>query len=177
MKFARSLVALALCTLAFATANTQRGTTLRVRAGLAVHDIPLIAPEEADLAGVDLHGASLDGLDLSSVPFARLQPDGTMQGANLNGASLRGTDLRGASLQASDLRGTSMLDAVLSGGKAAVLIDNSQTDSAMARQLATRAAGSGVPAVEVTETAPASATSFVAWQVAQLDALAAALGL
>ncbi|MCB1268450.1 MAG: zinc ABC transporter substrate-binding protein [Microthrixaceae bacterium] len=68
-------------------------------------------------------------------------------------------------------------DAVLSGGKAAVLIDNSQTDSAMARQLATRAAGSGVPAVEVTETAPASATSFVAWQVAQLDALAAALGL
>ena len=68
-------------------------------------------------------------------------------------------------------------DAVLSGGKAAVLIDNSQTDSAMARQLATRAAGSGVPVVEVTETAPASATSFVAWQVAQLDALAAALGL
>ncbi|MCA0377672.1 MAG: N-acetyl-gamma-glutamyl-phosphate reductase [Gemmatimonadetes bacterium] len=53
-------------TLAFATANTQRGTTLRVRAGLAVHDIPLIAPEEADLAGVDLvfaalpHGASAE---------------------------------------------------------------------------------------------------------------------
>ena len=68
-------------------------------------------------------------------------------------------------------------DAVLSGGKAAVLIDNSQTDSAMARQLTARAAGSGVPVVEVTETAPASATSFVAWQVAQLDALAAALGL
>ena len=68
-------------------------------------------------------------------------------------------------------------DAVLSGGKAAVLIDNSQTDSAMARQLATRATGSSVPVVEVTETAPASATSFVAWQVAQLDALAAALGL
>lgn len=68
-------------------------------------------------------------------------------------------------------------DAVLSGGKAAALIDNSQTDSAMARQLTARAAGSGVPVVEVTETAPASATSFVAWQVAQLDALAAALGL
>lgn len=53
-------------TLAFATANTQRGTTLRVRAGLAVHDVPLIAPDDADLAGVDLvfaalpHGASAE---------------------------------------------------------------------------------------------------------------------
>lgn len=52
--------------LAFATANTQRGTTLRVRAGGRVHDIPMIAPDEADLAGVDLvfaalpHGASAE---------------------------------------------------------------------------------------------------------------------
>lgn len=52
--------------LAFATANTQRGSTLRVRAGGVMHDIPLIAPEEADLAGVDLvfaalpHGASAE---------------------------------------------------------------------------------------------------------------------
>ncbi|MEN9507879.1 MAG: N-acetyl-gamma-glutamyl-phosphate reductase [Gemmatimonadota bacterium] len=52
--------------LAFATANTQRGTTLRVRAAQQVHDIPLIAPEEADLAAADLvfaalpHGASAE---------------------------------------------------------------------------------------------------------------------
>lgn len=52
--------------LAFATANTQRGTTLRVRANGRMHDVPLIAPEEADLAGVDLvfaalpHGASAE---------------------------------------------------------------------------------------------------------------------
>ncbi|MBY0490319.1 MAG: N-acetyl-gamma-glutamyl-phosphate reductase [Gemmatimonadaceae bacterium] len=52
--------------LAFATANTQRGGTLRVRAAGVMHDIPLIAPEAADLAGVDLvfaalpHGASAE---------------------------------------------------------------------------------------------------------------------
>ncbi|HEY0928413.1 MAG TPA: N-acetyl-gamma-glutamyl-phosphate reductase [Gemmatimonas sp.] len=52
--------------LAFATAHSQRGTTLRVRAGGTVHDIPLIGPEEADLAGADLvfaalpHGASAE---------------------------------------------------------------------------------------------------------------------
>jgi N-acetyl-gamma-glutamyl-phosphate reductase len=52
--------------LAFATANTQRGTTLRVRANGRMHDVPLIAPEAADLAGVDLvfaalpHGASAE---------------------------------------------------------------------------------------------------------------------
>ncbi len=53
-------------TLAFATANTQRGTTLRVRAGGAMHEVPLIAPEEADLGSADLvfaalpHGASAE---------------------------------------------------------------------------------------------------------------------
>lgn len=53
-------------TLAFATANTQRGTTMRVRAGQRVHAVPLIAPEDADLAGADLvfaalpHGASAE---------------------------------------------------------------------------------------------------------------------
>lgn len=52
--------------LAFATANTQRGTTLRVRAYGAMHDVALIAPEDADLAATDLvfaalpHGASAE---------------------------------------------------------------------------------------------------------------------
>lgn len=52
--------------LAFATANSQRGTTLRVRASGRVHEVPLVAPEAADLAGVDLvfaalpHGASAE---------------------------------------------------------------------------------------------------------------------
>lgn len=52
--------------LAFATANSQRGTTLRVRANGRVHEVPLVAPEAVDLAGVDLvfaalpHGASAE---------------------------------------------------------------------------------------------------------------------
>ena len=53
-------------TLAFATANAQRGTTMRVRAGGRVHDIGLIGADEADLSSVDLvfaalpHGASAE---------------------------------------------------------------------------------------------------------------------
>ncbi|MBL0170851.1 MAG: N-acetyl-gamma-glutamyl-phosphate reductase [Gemmatimonadaceae bacterium] len=53
-------------TLAFATANAQRGTTLRVRAAGGVHDIPLVGAEDADLASADLvfaalpHGASAE---------------------------------------------------------------------------------------------------------------------
>jgi len=52
--------------LAFATANAQRGTTLRVRAGGRMHDIPLVGPEEIDLASAQLvftalpHGASAE---------------------------------------------------------------------------------------------------------------------
>lgn len=52
--------------LAFATANSQRGTTLRVRAGGRVHDVPLVGPDEVDLSSVALvfcalpHGASAE---------------------------------------------------------------------------------------------------------------------
>ena len=52
--------------LAFATANAQRGTTLRVRAAGRVHEVPLVGAEEADLASADLvfaalpHGASAE---------------------------------------------------------------------------------------------------------------------
>lgn len=53
-------------TLAFATANAQRGTTLRVRAAGSVRDIPLVGAEDVDLAMADLvfaalpHGASAE---------------------------------------------------------------------------------------------------------------------
>ncbi len=52
--------------LAFATANAQRGTTLRVRAGGRVHAIPLVGTEDVDLASAELvfaalpHGASAE---------------------------------------------------------------------------------------------------------------------
>ena len=53
-------------TLAFATANAQRGTTLRVRAAGGVHDIPLVGAEDVKLGDADLvfaalpHGASAE---------------------------------------------------------------------------------------------------------------------
>ena len=53
-------------TLAFATANAQRGTTLRVRAAGRVHDISLVGADEVDLASAALvfaalpHGASAE---------------------------------------------------------------------------------------------------------------------
>jgi N-acetyl-gamma-glutamyl-phosphate reductase len=52
--------------LAFATANAQRGTTLRVRAAGGVHDIPLVGAEDVNLGEADLvfaalpHGASAE---------------------------------------------------------------------------------------------------------------------
>jgi N-acetyl-gamma-glutamyl-phosphate reductase len=53
-------------TLAFATAHSQKGSTLRVKAAGRVHEVPLIGPDEADLTGADLvfaalpHGASAE---------------------------------------------------------------------------------------------------------------------
>ena len=52
--------------LVFATANAQRGTTLRVRAASRVHEIPLVAAEDINLSDAALvfsalpHGASAD---------------------------------------------------------------------------------------------------------------------
>ena len=52
--------------LAFATANAQRGTTLRVRAGGAMHAFPLVGVDEVDLGAAELvfaalpHGASAE---------------------------------------------------------------------------------------------------------------------
>jgi len=64
--------------LAFATANSQRGSTLRVRAAGRMHDVPLIAPEEAALDAVDLvfaalpHGASAEWVARALAAGARV---------------------------------------------------------------------------------------------------------
>lgn len=53
-------------TLAFATANAKRGTTLRVRAAGRVHEVPLVGTEDVDLSSAELvfcalpHGASAE---------------------------------------------------------------------------------------------------------------------
>lgn len=64
--------------LAFATANAQRGTTLRVRALGRVHDIPLVGAEDVDLASADLvfaalpHGASAEWVARAIAAGARV---------------------------------------------------------------------------------------------------------
>ena len=68
-------------------------------------------------------------------------------------------------------------ESALREGAADVLIENTQTVGPLPEQLTEVARGAGVPVVPVTETMPAGAGSFVQWQVSQLDALTAALGL
>jgi zinc/manganese transport system substrate-binding protein len=58
-----------------------------------------------------------------------------------------------------------------------VLINNTQTDGSVPQQLVKTAQGAQVPVVNVTETMPADATTFQQWQIAQLQVLAAALGV
>jgi zinc/manganese transport system substrate-binding protein len=58
-----------------------------------------------------------------------------------------------------------------------VLIYNTQTEGSVPEQIRIAAEAAGVPVVEVTETVPPGTTSFETWQVAQLTALAKALGV
>jgi zinc/manganese transport system substrate-binding protein len=58
-----------------------------------------------------------------------------------------------------------------------VLIYNVQTEGSLPQQLRGAAEQAGVPVVDVTETVPPGTTSFEAWQVDQLTALAKALGV
>lgn len=58
-----------------------------------------------------------------------------------------------------------------------VLIYNTQTEGSVPEQLRAAAEQAGVPVVDVTETVPPGATSFQAWQIDQLTALAKALGV
>jgi zinc/manganese transport system substrate-binding protein len=67
-------------------------------------------------------------------------------------------------------------ESAVADGTIDVLVVNPQTEGNVPEQLRSSAEDAGVPVVEVTETPPADAGSFVAWQVAQLQQLAAALG-
>jgi zinc/manganese transport system substrate-binding protein len=67
------------------------------------------------------------------------------------------------------------VETVLERGDVDVVIYNTQTEGSLTEQLRERADRSGIPVVEVTESLPPGATSFVVWQVGQLDALTDAL--
>ncbi len=65
-------------------------------------------------------------------------------------------------------------EVALAGGAVDVLVFNTQTESPVADQLRSRAQAAGVPILDVTESPPPDST-FVSWQVAQLEALGEAL--
>jgi zinc/manganese transport system substrate-binding protein len=64
----------------------------------------------------------------------------------------------------------------IEGGSVNVLIYNSQTAGPAQEQIRQAAQDNNVPVVEVTESIPAEYSSYIEWQLAQLDALAKALG-
>ncbi len=66
---------------------------------------------------------------------------------------------------------------LLSGRGVDVLIYSTQTEGSVPQQLRAAAEAAGVPVVDVTETLAPDAQTFEAWQVAQLTALAEALGI
>ena len=86
----------------------------------------------------------------------------------LPGASANETDPSPADMDAFLRRSPTRVD---------VLIYNTQTEGSMPQQIRAAAEQAGVPVVDVTETVPPGATSFEAWQVDQLTALAKALGV
>jgi len=64
---------------------------------------------------------------------------------------------------------------LLTGRKVKVLIYNSQVTSPITSQMHDLALANGIPVVGVAETIPAGESTFVAWQLAQLDQLEQAL--
>ncbi len=65
----------------------------------------------------------------------------------------------------------------LAAGTIDVVIFNTQTEGAVPDQIRSEAERAHVPVVDVTETVPPGAKSFVSWQVSQLRRLATALGV
>jgi zinc/manganese transport system substrate-binding protein len=72
--------------------------------------------------------------------------------------------------------GLTAFTGALADGTVDVLVYNTQTSGTVPEQLRSAAEKDGVPVVEVTESPPEDDGSFVSWQLAQLDALSAALG-
>ena len=64
----------------------------------------------------------------------------------------------------------------LAAGNMTVLVFNTQTEGSIPEQIRHEAERADVPVVDVTETVPPGAASFVNWQVGQLRHLATALG-
>ena len=66
---------------------------------------------------------------------------------------------------------------LLTGHRVRALLFNSQVVTPLTQQMQDLAVAAGVPVVGVTETMPPGSSSYAAWQLGQLDALALALGV
>ena len=71
---------------------------------------------------------------------------------------------------------TALMDQVLTGREAKVLVYNAQATSPVTARVRALAEKAGIPVVPVTETMPPSFRSYQAWQLAQAAALLSALG-
>lgn len=60
--------------------------------------------------------------------------------------------------------------------KVKALLYNTQAVDEITKQLLSTADGNGLPVVKITETLPAGVTDYIAWQTANVDAIAAAVG-
>ncbi|MEU7475222.1 zinc ABC transporter substrate-binding protein [Lentzea sp. NPDC042327] len=67
------------------------------------------------------------------------------------------------------------MNQLVEGKKVNVLVNNTQTENNVTKQLVEKAKAAGVPVVEVTETLPAGTTGYLDWMSKQVDALSQAL--
>lgn len=67
------------------------------------------------------------------------------------------------------------MNQLVDGKQINVLINNTQTENQVTKQLVEKAKAANVPVVEVTETLPAGVTGYVDWMSKQVDALSQAL--
>lgn len=67
------------------------------------------------------------------------------------------------------------MNKVVEGKQINVLVENTQTENQVTKQVVEKAKTAGVPVVQVTETLPAGVTGYLDWMSKQVDALAQAL--
>ncbi|WP_112262653.1 metal ABC transporter solute-binding protein, Zn/Mn family [Lentzea terrae] len=67
------------------------------------------------------------------------------------------------------------MNQLVEGKQINVLVENTQTENQVTKQVVEKAKAAGVPVVQVTETLPAGVTSYLDWMSKQVDALSQAL--
>jgi zinc/manganese transport system substrate-binding protein len=67
------------------------------------------------------------------------------------------------------------MNQLVDGKQINVLVENTQTENQVTKQVVEKAKTAGVPVVQVTETLPAGVTGYLDWMSKQVDALAQAL--